>query len=62
MSIKEQIIQMLDDFSESELKLILEEIRRIRKVAQDEDDGAFLRAHEESMVERAELYRRLADS
>lgn len=63
MSIKEQIIQELEQIPESQLSELLEIVRVFKEKHQNNSqDTEVWQAYLESKREREEVYRRLADS
>jgi hypothetical protein len=63
MTIKEQILQELEQIPESQLSELLEVVRIFKeKYQNNSDDSEVWQAYLASKREREEVYRRLADS
>ncbi|MEM6753471.1 MAG: DUF2281 domain-containing protein [Cyanobacteria bacterium P01_C01_bin.38] len=62
MSIKEQIIQELEQISESTQQKLLDYLRHLKTEEKQHSENKAWQAYLESEQEREEVYRRLADS
>ena len=62
MTVKEQIIQELEQIPESTQKKVLEYLRNLKTEAKQHSENEAWQAYLESEREREEVYRRLADS
>lgn len=62
MTIKEQILQEIDQVPESDLPQVLEFVRSLKVEQQSHSENRVWQAYLDSERERKELYRRLANS
>lgn len=62
MNTKEQIIQEIDSLSESQLQKILELVQSLKPKPEVKNHSKAVQAFLDSLEERQEVYRRLADS
>ncbi len=62
MTVKEQIIQELEQIPETTQKKVLEYLRHLKTEEKQHSENKVWQAYLESEREREEVYRRLADS
>ncbi|MFM7450175.1 MAG: hypothetical protein ACKO24_16455 [Leptolyngbyaceae cyanobacterium] len=62
MTLKEELMQELEQVTETELAKVLEFVRSLKSTSAPSEDNPVWQAYLESKREREEVYRRLANS